>query len=159
MPAANNARNVNLNILKAKLETITKAAGYQNDIGKVTRLWRYWEDFAPNELPAICILDDGDETVTQYGTPDTTVLSECHVQLVCYVRNDNATDENALSETFNKFKADLDKLMWSFNTFAPDGGTAEDIRIIRYSSIITVPPYIIFQVDVKFDYYFLKANP
>ena len=157
---ANNSRDNILDVLVTRLEGIQRKFGFQTDVKTVIRRYREAEDFDISKLPALMVLDDGDETVRDHNTDIGQILSECFITIVGVVRDDSdpRLEPDALSKTFNRFKADLEKKMWGFRTLQPDAN-AEDIRITGYNLISTLPQYIIFQCNVRFDYWIEKANP
>lgn len=151
--AATNARESVLDALKTLFETIKQVNGYQNDLGLATRRIIPFEDVAINDFPALFIYDDGSETVLDYQADDSTVRNLLNLKVVGIVRDEDPT---TLSTTFNKFKADWEKCMWASNVL---NTYADDMRITAFENISTDPPFIMFQANVKLDYWFRKANP
>ncbi len=165
MPATN-AREGILAAVKTKLEGLTEAAGYQHTIGRVERFGVPLEKIQPNEFPFISILDDGAEAVlNEWGgqAGDPTVRSVLDLKLLGYYEDTNPV---TLSTNFNRFKADLDKLWWTNN---PPSDTvqvlpatnADDVQITGYDGIVTLEDrgVIMFQVNLRIGYFFLKGNP
>lgn len=157
---ANNSRDKILETLAFKLSEIQVKNGYQTDVKTVTRRYRDAHDFDISELPALMILDDGNETVRDHNTDIGQIYSECFITIVGVMRDDSEprTNPDSLSQNFNRFKADLEKCMWAFRTLQP-AANAEDIRITGYDLISTLPQFIIFQCNVRFDYWILIADP
>jgi len=158
MPATNARENI-LEAVKEKLETLSKANGYQNNIGLVERSFRPFDKVAPNEFPYVGILDDGSETnLNDWGgqAGDTTVRADIDLRLVGYYHE---TDPLELSGGFNRFKADLDKLFWAGNVLP--GTQADDIQLTAWEAIVTLEDIgiIYFQAVLRIRYWFLKLNP
>lgn len=166
MPATN-VRETILEAVKTKLLTLTEANGYQNDIRKVVRFAVPLEQIADNEFPAVCVLDDGQETnLNEWGgqAGDTTVRADIDLKLVGYYQD---TNPETLSTGFNKFKADMDKLWWTNNPPNPNtpavlpNTQADDVQLTGYDAIYTLEDrgIVIFQANLRIRYWFLKTNP
>lgn len=107
-----------------------------------------------NDTPALFIFDDGNEEVLNYNTDDSTVRSVINLKVVGLVRDE---DEVNLSTNFNKFKADFERLLWG-NNYLP-GTQADDMRLTAFEDITTAPPWLIFTANLRFNYWFRRADP
>lgn len=137
-----------------KLKTIKKSAGYNNDVGRVSRRELDFTQVGPTEYPALLLFDTGGEETEPHSDAAPDVQRLARIAVVAVVNDGNP---DTLSTTFNTFLADVDKLFSSFDKI--DGTNCYSIDLVSYLPIETQPPFVIFQANIEFRYYFLKTAP
>ena len=137
--------------LVTAFQGITTTAGYNYTVKTVERLSYVPEQLDSTKFPAVFVYDTGFETPVRNDANATTIAHDMTLKIVCYFRA-----EFDLETEFNKFIADLMKLIYSPPTF-PAG--IDNFRFTQLQTFLAEPPDKIAVITVALTYWFNKTSP
>jgi hypothetical protein len=137
--------------LVTAFQGITTTAGYNYTVKTVERTSYVPEQLDSTKLPAILIYDSGIETPVRNDANATVIAHDMTVKLVCFFRA-----ESDLEVEFNKFMADIMRVIYAPPTFASG---IDNFRFTQLQTFLAEPPDKIAVITVKLTYWFNKANP
>lgn len=140
-------RNTILANVETELKKISKAAGYNTDQGNISRNAFSLGTLSESSTPALWIDDSGEEKLyLPIGTN--------HRRMMPITLRGQVIRTEFLSEVFNDFIADIEKVLYAANLGA--NVIDWDFGPLRKD---TAPKDILFEYEIEIDYYFSEASP